>query len=104
MALFGNEEKKLAKEQAKLDAQAAKELKILQKYGVDSLRDPRDIASVKKIASELMGTALSEAGLKFSMKGPDITIPISYQRAIMEQNFIIIRQLDELITVLKHES
>lgn len=102
MALFGNEEKKLAKEQAKLDAQAEKELKILQKFGVSGLRNPEDIASVKKIAQEMAGTGLMEFGMK--MKNPEVMVPVSYQRAMVEQNFIIIRQLDELLTVLKHES
>ena len=102
MALFGNEEKKLAKEQAKLDAQAEKELKILQKFGVAGLRNPEDIASVKKIAQEMAGTGLMEFGMK--MKNPEVMVPVSYQRAMVEQNFIIIRQLDELLTVLKHES
>ena len=101
MALFGNEEKKLAKEQAKLDAQAEKELKILQKFGVAGLRNPEDIASVKKIAQEMAGTGLMEFGMK--MKNPEVMVPVSYQRAMVEQNFIIIRQLDELLTVLKHE-
>ena len=101
MGLFGNDEKKQAKEQAKLDKQNEKEYKLLQKYGVESLRDPRDIESVKKIAQELVGSGLSEAGLKLSLKSPEVTLPISYQRTIVEQNFILIRQLDELIALLK---
>lgn len=101
MALFGNEEKKMAKEQAKLDAQAEKELKILQKFGVAGLRNPEDIASVKKIAQEMAGTGLMEFGMK--MKNPEVMVPVSYQRAMVEQNFIIIRQLDELLTLLKEK-
>ena len=101
MALFGNEEKKQAKEQAKLDAQAEKERKILQKFGVENLQNPADIASVRKIAQEMAGTGLMEFGMK--MKNPEVMIPVSYQRAMVEQNFIIIRQLDELISLLKEK-
>jgi len=101
MALFGNEEKKMAKEQAKLDAQAEKELKILQKFGVAGLRNPEDIASVRKIAQEMAGTGLMEFGMK--MKNPEVMVPVSYQRAMVEQNFIIIRQLDELLTLLREK-
>lgn len=102
MSLFGNDEKKLAKEQAKLEAQAAKENKLLARYGVDSLRNPQDIASVRKIAEEMVGSGLMEAGMKLSLAKPEVQLPVSYQRAIMEQNFIIIRQLDELLSVLKN--
>ena len=103
MALFGNEEKKLAKEQAKLDAQMEKEMKILRKFGVEGLKNPADIASVRKIAQEIAGSGLTEVGLKLSMKNPEVMLPISYQRAIMEQNFIMIRQLDELISIMKEK-
>lgn len=99
MALFGNDEKKQAKEQAKMDKQAEKEQKILQKFGVDNLTNPQDIASVRKIAQEMAGTGLMEFGMK--LKNPDVMVPVSYQRAMVEQNFIIIRQLDELIQLLR---
>ena len=104
MALFGNEEKKQAKEQAKLDAQAAKELALLQKYGVDNLKNPEDIASVRKIAQEMAGSGMMEAGVKLSnLTKPEVHLPISYQRTLIEQNFILIRQLDELLTLLKEK-
>ena len=93
MALF-----KSADEKA--DEQAKKERKLLKKYGVDELSDPRDMESVKKIAQELVGTGLQEAGMKIAMAKPEVQLPVSYQRAIMEQNFIIIRQLDKIAKLL----
>lgn len=93
MALFKSADDKKAE-------QEQKELKLLEKYGLTNLSDPEDLASVKKIAAELVGTGLSEAGLKLQMAKPEVTIPISYQRAIMEQNFIMIRQLDRLCKLL----
>ena len=94
MALFGSKEEKAAKT-------AEKERKLLEKYGVDSLTDPRDIESVKKIASELVGTGLMETGFKLQTLKAEALLPITYQRAIMEQNFIIIRQLDKIAKLLE---
>ena len=96
MALFKSADEK-AEEQAK------KEQKLLKKYGVDELSDPRDMDSVKKIAQELLGTGLMEAGMKISMAKAEVQIPISYQRAIMEQNFIMIRQLDRIAQLLENK-
>lgn len=76
---------------------AEKEQKMLEKYGLQSLSDPADIDSVKKIVQELVGTGISETGLKIGLTDPKYMLPITYQRAIMEQNFIIIRMLDRLI-------
>lgn len=79
----------------------AKEQKLLDKYGLSGLYNPEDLASVKKIASELAGSGMMEAGLKMSTFKADVLLPISYQRTIMEQNFIIIRQLDRLAKMLE---
>ena len=69
----------------------------LEKYGLDSLTDPNDIESVRQIARELMGTGLQETGMALSLQGkPYETLPVYYLRAILEQNWIIIRQLDRL--------
>ena len=80
------------------DNRADKEQEMLAKYGLDSLNDPADIDSVKKIVSELLGTGMMETGMKIGSlgsKAEDI-LPVYYQRAILEQNWIIIRQLDRL--------
>ena len=94
MGLFKSEDKK---EKERLD----KEQKMLEKYGVENLSDPADLASVKKIASELVGSGLVETGLKISMAKPDDALKISYLRSIMEQNFIVIRQLDKIAKLLE---
>ena len=94
MALFKSADEKAAEQEKKVQ-------KLLKKYGVGSLTDPDDLASVEKIANELIGSGLQEAGLKMSMTKPEIMLPISYQRAIMEQNFIIIRQLDRIAKFLE---
>lgn len=83
--MFGNKETKEDKEQ-----------KFMKKWGLDGLTDPRDIASVKEIAIELAGTGLMETGMKISMANSIDQLKVSYLRTIMEQNFIIIRQLDKI--------
>ena len=93
MALFKSAEDKAAE-------QARKEKELLEKYGIGNLTNPDDLASMKKIAAELAGSGRAELGMKISMKSPEVMLPISYQRTIMEQNFIIIRQLDRIAKLL----
>lgn len=90
MALFGDKESKEEKQERKAEA-------LLAKYGLQDLSDPQDLASVKKISAELAGTGFGEAGLKLSIgtKTEDL-VKVSYLGAILEQNWIIIRQLDRL--------
>lgn len=85
MALFGNnEEKKEEKTQA-----------LLAKYGLQELSDPRDLEAVKQISYNLMGNKLIELGTALQGNGADAA-KLSYLNAIMEQNFIMIRQLDRI--------
>lgn len=89
MALFKSAEEKQ-------QIQAEKEQKILQKYKLDTLADPEDREQARKIISDLVGTGMMESGMKLSMTKAEDALPVYYLRAILEQNFIIIRQLDKL--------
>ena len=60
MAFFKSADEKAAE-------QATKEQNLLDKYGVSNLSDPADLASVRKIAQELVGSGLMEAGMKIAM-------------------------------------
>ena len=87
MALFGgsnNEDKKAQKSHA-----------LMAKYGLEDLSDPRDLAAVKSIADELAGTKFIEAGSVLSGSAEDVA-KMALLRAIVDQNWIIIRQLDKL--------
>lgn len=88
MALFGKEK----------EDTTGKEEKLLAKYGLENLVDMRDAESVRKIASELLGTGLMELGAKLGggSEKDMLRIQMYYQRAILEQNFILIRQLDKI--------
>lgn len=87
MALFNNANKE--------DKKTAKVEALLEKYGLQELKDPRDVESVRAIASSLMGNKLIELGTALSGNGDDAA-KMSYLSAIVEQNWIIIRLLDKL--------
>ena len=71
----------------------------MQKYGLEDLRDDRDFKSCKNIAADLSGNKLMEVGSL--LKGnPSDAAKMSYLHAIIEQNFIIIRQLDRIANLL----
>lgn len=90
MALFGNgEEKREQKIQA-----------LMQKYGLEDLSDPRDKQAVQNIATNLMGNKLIEFGATLQGNGVDAA-KMSYLNAIMDQNFIMIRQLDRIAKSLE---
>ena len=105
MALFNGEtkEEKKARKAAEAAAkQAEKDQAALRKFGLENLENPEDIVSVKTIVGELAGTGLMELGIAFGA-GNDRDIQknmMYYQRAIVEQNFIIIRQLDRIAKLL----
>ena len=95
MGLF-NGQKETKEEKAQ-----RKEQEMLQKYRLDTLTDPKDIASVKAIANELIGTGLMETGISLSYDAKTAgRLTVYYLRAIMEQNFIMIRQLDKISNLL----
>ena len=90
MALFKTAEEKAA-------IQAQKEQALLDKFGLGNLSDPEDIKSLQKIASELTGTGMSEFGALLSGDGKEFArLTATSTRTIVEQNFIMIRQLDRI--------
>ena len=89
MGLFSTPEEKEAKKEAKID-------KMMERYGLQDL-SPEYRDKVRSIYLELMGTGLMDAGLKLSLntKTEDL-LKISYLNAVVQQNWIIIRLLDEI--------
>jgi hypothetical protein len=84
MGLLGNNEEK----------QQEKVQKLLHKYHVDNVSS--DISEdIKEIASDLAGNKMIELGTLLQGNGAD-SAKMSYMSAIMKQNFIIIRLLDEI--------
>ncbi len=87
MALFGAKE-------TKEDKAARKAQTMMDKYGLSEL-DPKDMESVRTIANSLMGNGLIELSNIFNGSSVD-SAKMSFLRALVEQNWIIIRQLDRL--------
>lgn len=97
MAIFGNKGK-----ETKEEKEARKERELLEKYGLQDLTDYRDVESVRKIVQELVGTGLQEVGFALGAGNEKdiLRVQLYYQRAILEQNFIMIRQLDRISAAL----
>ena len=95
MALFGGKE-------AKEEKAARKQQEMLKKYRLEELSDPADLESVKRIVAELFGTDVFELDALLTGDVRNMTRnQMYYQRALVEQNFIIIRMLDRINKKLK---
>lgn len=95
MALFGGKE-------AKEEKVARKQQEMLKKYRLEELSDPADLESVKRIVAELFGTDVFELDALLTGDVRNMTRnQMYYQRALVEQNFIIIRMLDRINKKLK---
>lgn len=98
MALFGGNK------ETKEEKTARKQQEMLDKYRLGDISDPDDIQSVQKIVMELTGTGILEFGATLAPNvNTNSQIQTYYQRAILEQNFIIIRQLDRISKLLSKE-
>ena len=87
MGLFDSKEEKDAKKEAKL-------MEAMAKYGLQEISS--DYAPyVRDIQLDLMGNKLIELGATLQGNGVD-SAKMSYLSAIMKQNWIIIRLLDEI--------
>lgn len=102
--MFGkNAEDKAAEKRAK---QEVKDKAALEKFGLDfdsyaenDLRR-RNINSAKEIAGSLAGSKLYSFGSLLSGSANE-TFSLELARAQVEQNFILIRQNEEIIRLLK---
>ena len=102
--MFGKSlEDKMAEKQAK---QAAKDKAASKKFGLDfenySLEEirNRNISSSKEIASSLAGSKLYSFASLLSRNSNE-TFALELARAQVEQNFILMRQNEEIIRLLK---
>lgn len=74
--------------------------KFLKKYHLEELTNKSDLDSVSKIYSELSGTGMMEFGASltnlFGASKTEDLLTVYYLRTIIEQNFIMIRQLERI--------
>lgn len=83
------------KHESKEEKEEAKVMRMLLKYHLTELTDPDDIESMKQITSGLAGCTMITAGTVLAGTPADVA-KLTLLRAIVEQNFVIIRQLDRL--------
>ena len=75
----------------------------MARYGLNEV-SPEYAPAVLQIARLLMGSGLSEFGaLLTNDLNSTVRAQTQYTDAIMEQNFIIIRQLDKIIKLLEQK-
>jgi hypothetical protein len=88
MALFGN------KESAE-DKQAREEKLFLEKYGLENLGS-EDMKILKRITSDLAGNKWFKAGMALSFARAEEQAKVTYLSALVEQNWLLFRKLDEI--------
>ena len=102
--MFGKKaDDKIAKKQAE---QGAKDKAAMEKFGVDfdsytsdDIKE-KNVASLKEIASSLAGSKMYSFGSLLSGNSNE-TLALEMSRAQVEQNFILMRQNEEIIRLLK---
>lgn len=87
MALFNKDSKE--------DKQAQKMQALMDKYGLENVSDPITAQALKNIATTMTTSNMFSISAGLTGKAEDMA-KIDCLRAIIEQNFIIIRQLDKL--------
>lgn len=77
------------------DSADEKAKKALEKHHLEDISE-KYAEAVKEINAELAGSGAMETGMKLSFAKSEELLKISYLRALVEQNWIIIRLLDEI--------
>ena len=88
MAVFGEKKSKEEKEQEKLQ-------KFMDKYQLEDL-DSKDLIVLKRIAGDLAGNQFFKAGMALSFAKAEEQAKVTYLSTLVEQNWMIIRQLSRL--------
>lgn len=98
--MFESKEKKALKKAQK--EQAITEA-LMQQYGLSEV-DAKDKEILLKVVNNLTGMGLMKAGIALSFGKAADQVTIGYLAAMVEQNFIIIRQLDKLRKAMEDKS
>lgn len=87
-----------SKQELKEEKEAEKVQEFLEKYHLNNI-DEKDFESLKEIALDLLGMGVIK-GLAFVALPLHESAKLRYSSALVRQNFIIIRKLDEMIKKL----
>lgn len=68
---------------------------FMNKYQLEEI-DDKDLVIIKKIATDLIGNNLLKAGMALSFAKAEEQAKVSYLSALVNQNWIMIRQLNNI--------
>lgn len=88
MGLFGEKKTSEEKQNEKLQA-------FMRRYQLEDL-DEKDLVVLQRIAGDLAGNNFFKAGMVFSFAKVEEQAKVTYLSALVEQNWMIIRQLSRL--------
>ena len=88
MALFGEKKTKEDKQQKQLN-------KFMEKYQLEDL-DEKDLVVLQRIAGDLAGNNFLKTGMALSFAKAEEQAKVTYLSTLVEQNWMIIRQLSRL--------
>lgn len=88
--MFGPKETKEEKEQKELQ-------KFMERYQLEDL-DEKDLVVLRRISQDLAGNKWFKAGMALSFASGEEQAKVTYLSALVEQNWMLIRQLSRLNT------
>lgn len=88
MAIFKTNEERA-------EIQAQKDLELLKKYGLENLNDPYTVQAIKEMVSGMAGFKWFQSGYAIGLQG-EKAVDLQMKKTLIDQNFILIRQLDEI--------
>lgn len=88
MALFETKEEKQEKQEKQIK-------KFMDKYQLEDL-DEKDLVVLKRIANDLAGNGFLKAGMALSFANAEEQAKVTYLSTLIEQNWMIIRQLSRI--------
>lgn len=92
MGVFGNKEDKIQKAQEK----ERKELeKFMSRYNLKNL-SIEDLEVLKRISTDLAGNGFFKIGMALSFSKAEEQAKVTYLSALVEQNWLVIKQLGDL--------
>ena len=86
--MFGGKNNKQTKQEKQLE-------KFMQKYQLEDL-DEKDLVVLQRIANDLVGNNLFKVGMALSFAKAEEQAKVTYLSTLVEQNWMIIRQLSRL--------
>lgn len=92
MAIFGSG---LSKEEKRAKKQQEEIQKFMNKYQLDEI-DEKDLVVLRRIANDLAGNGLFKVGMALSFSKAEEQMKVTYLSALVEQNWMIIKQLSQL--------